>query len=177
SPNGAPPAFGPNGGSATYGPNGGPPAYAPYESREQSYETRDPAAPYGLGAFGQPGPGQPLFGRPPSDPARGDRDDEDGFFGDRETVTMPAIGGRRGERSEDRSDARRRSAVRARGRGRRASAPHHAAVAGVAAAAGRRVLPGGPDPHVPAAGVLHPVQLDGGDAARRRPGARQQDRL
>ena len=47
---------------------------------------------------------------------------------------------------------------RHRGRGADVPAAHDAAVAGAAAAARGGVLPGRADPHVPAAGVLHPVR-------------------
>ena len=66
---------------------------------------------------------------------------------------------------------RRRTAALAGG------AQADAAVAGVAAPADHGVLPRGADPHLPGAGVLHPLRLDGADAAGRRPGAGQQGRL
>ena len=100
-------------------------------------------------------PGEPTYGdsRYAAQPLRRERP--------RDAARASAAGTRGAETAERRRHAASAPAPAATtedGERRRIDA----AVAGAAAAAGGRVLPGRADPYVPAAGVLHPVQLDGG---------------
>jgi signal peptidase I len=93
--NGAPPVYPGNGAPPpTYGqPTYGAPAYGPstYGQPPADHEPSGPSAGYGQPSFGQPsvgqqGFGQPSFGRSPVDQPDGD---------DRDTATMPRLGGGR----------------------------------------------------------------------------------